>query len=547
MADSQSVTTDEDTSKAITLVATDAEGDTLSYSVVTPPGHGTLSGAVPNLTYSPAANYNGSDTFTFKANDGKSDSNVATVTITVTAVNDAPVAGGQSVTTNEDTPRAITMVATDQEGDALTYSVVASPGHGTLTGTGATRTYTPAANYNGPDSFTFKANDGKADSNVATVTITVTAVNDAPVANAQSVTTAQNKALAVTLTGNDVEGSPLTYSLVTNPGHGTLGGVPPNLTYTPAAGYSGPDSFTFKVNDGNLDSAPATISITITASVNQAPIAGEQSVTTGEDTSKAITLTATDADGDPLTYIVVSSPAHGTLGGTAPNLTYTPAANYYGADGFTFKANDGKVDSIVATVTITVTPVNDAPVAADDAYSTNVNTILSIQAPGVLANDSDLESNPLTAVLGTAPSHGSLTLNPNGSFNYMPALNYSGPDSFTYYARDSVNSNVATVRITVVNSPPTVNAGQDRTLVLPNNILALSGAAGDDGLPNPPGTLTYRWTKVSGSGTVTFSSPTQLVTNAAFPAKTGSYTLRLTVSDGAISSSDDIVVSIRKR
>src|SRR5438067_7133515 len=103
-------------------------------------------------------------------------------------------------------------------------------------------TYTPAANYNGPDSFTFKANDGTVDSAIATVAVTVTPVNDAPVATAQSVTTNQDTAKAISLTASDVDGDTLTYAVVTAPAHGTLSGVAPNLTYTPAAGYNGPDS-----------------------------------------------------------------------------------------------------------------------------------------------------------------------------------------------------------------------------------------------------------------------------------------------------------------
>src|SRR5207244_837824 len=143
------------------------------------------------------ANFNGPDSFTYRANDGSLDSNIATVSITVTAVNDAPVASDQTVATNEDTAKAITLGATDVEGSPLTYAIVTGPAHGTLSGTAPAVTYTPAANYNGADSFTFKANDGSLDSNVATVSITVTAVNDAPVATNQTVTTDEDTAKAI--------------------------------------------------------------------------------------------------------------------------------------------------------------------------------------------------------------------------------------------------------------------------------------------------------------------------------------------------------------
>ena len=208
-ANSQSVTTNEDVAKAITLTGSDPDNDPLTFIVVTNPSHGALSGTAPNLTYTPAANYNGADSFTFKVNDGSGDSNIATVSITVNSVNDAPIANGQSVTTNEDTPKAITLTGSDVDGDPLTFSIVSGPAHGTLSGAPPNVTYTPASNYHGSDSFTFKANDGTADSNIATVSITVNAVNDAPIANAQSVTTNEDTAKPITLTASDVDGDTL--------------------------------------------------------------------------------------------------------------------------------------------------------------------------------------------------------------------------------------------------------------------------------------------------------------------------------------------------
>lgn len=177
-------TTNEDNAVANLNVLgndTDADGDSLGVSSFTQPSNGTVTRNADNtLEYVPNTNFNGTDSFTYKANDGTVDSNSATVNITVNAVNDAPVADSQSISTDEDTSKAITLNASDIEGDNLSYSIVAGPSHGTLSGSGAERTYNPDANYNGSDSFTFKANDGSADSNVATVSITVNAVNDAP-------------------------------------------------------------------------------------------------------------------------------------------------------------------------------------------------------------------------------------------------------------------------------------------------------------------------------------------------------------------------------
>jgi hypothetical protein len=274
-------------------------------------------------------------------------------TITVVLPNTAPVASAQSVATSEDTALPITLSATDGEANPLTYTVLSQPTNGTLSGTAPNVTYTPAANYSGPDSFTFKANDGLLDSAPATVSITVTAVNDAPVANGQSVSTAEDTAKAITLTASDAEGSALAYTIVTNPASGTLSGTAPNLTYTPAANYNGPAGFTFRVNDGTVNSATATVSITVTA-VNDAPVATPQNVSIAHNTATAITLAGTDVDGNPLSYTVATQPTRGTLSGTAPNLTYTPTSGSSGPDSFTFKVNDGNVDSATATVSITI-------------------------------------------------------------------------------------------------------------------------------------------------------------------------------------------------
>ena len=180
------------------------------------------------------------------------------------AVNHAPVCANQAGTTNEDTALNSTVVCSDADATSPAYSVLTGVTNGSLIfSVNGSFTYTPVPNYSGPDSFTFKANDGSADSNQVTYSITVTPVSDAPVANPQSVTTLQGAAVAIILTGSDVEGSALTYSVVISPGHGTLSGTGPNRTYTPAAGYSGPDSFAFQVNDGMIDSTPATVSITV--------------------------------------------------------------------------------------------------------------------------------------------------------------------------------------------------------------------------------------------------------------------------------------------
>ena len=168
-----------------TLHVANADANTPGINPVSGPSHGQLTlNADGSFTYKPNTDYNSSDTFDYRVCDNgspqKCSVETAKVNITINPINDAPVVVDDSLTTDEDTGKLITLGANDVDGDALTYSIVDAPAHGTLSGTGANRTYTPASNYNGSDSFTFKANDGTVDSNTATVSITVNAVNDAP-------------------------------------------------------------------------------------------------------------------------------------------------------------------------------------------------------------------------------------------------------------------------------------------------------------------------------------------------------------------------------
>ena len=370
--------------------------------------------------------FNGSSIPSTMANDGTAQNcsvtniptraDSMTVTIIVgAAVNIPPVAVADSYTTAEDTAKTVAAPGvlandTDADGNALTAVKATDPAHGALTlNANGSFTYTPATNYNGTDSFTYKAYDGTSYASAVTVSLTITPVNDAPTANANALMVIQDTPRAITLTGSDVEGSPLTYTLLTLTQHGALTGTAPALTYTPAAGYTGADAFTFTVNDGVLVSPEARIWLVVTSAVS-IPIADAQSVATPEDTPKAISLTGSDPKDNAISYTVTALPAHGALSGTAPNLTYTPAADYTGLDSFTFTVNNGTLDSLEATVTITVTPVNDAPVAADDAFSLYQDTALTVAKPGVLANDTDIDGDALTATAVGGVSHGTVYL-----------------------------------------------------------------------------------------------------------------------------------------
>jgi hypothetical protein len=187
---------------------------------------------------------------------------------------------------------------------------------------------------------------------------------------------------------------------------------------------------------------------------NNPPVANPQSLPTAEDTPLPLTLSGSDADGDPLTFRVIVAPAHGTLTGTPPQLTYVPAANYFGSDSFTFVANDGRADSPQATVSIDLVAVNDPPVAVNDAAVSAIDTPVSI---AVLSNDGDVDGNPLSITSVTQPLHGTAS-NEVVSVLYTPAAGYFGSDSFTYTIADG-QGGFATATVNVSVTPAGANPG----------------------------------------------------------------------------------------
>ncbi|WP_461205987.1 Ig-like domain-containing protein [Clostridium sp. DL1XJH146] len=391
------LTTEEDTEKTGNLVGNDADGDTLTYSKVTDPSHGTVVvNANGSYTYTPNANYNGEDSFTFKVNDGVAvsvggalDSNVATITITVNAVNDAPIASNGTLTTDEDTVKSGNLIGSDVDrdangvGDILTYSKVDDPLHGSvIVRADGSYTYTPNANYNGTDSFTFKVNDGASysnegelDSNISTITITVNALNDAPVNTVvpsysgtmkvgQELTA--DKGTWNDIIDTDVSGtSEISYEYKWE--------IAKDINGTDSENIAGAISSSFeitateahkyiRVKVTGTDSGVGTPSTqsTIAYSVwklveNTAPIASDGILTTDEDTEKEGNLVGRDVDGESLTYSKITDPSHGSVSVTGEgNYIYTPDADYNGTDSFTYSISDGTLDSNVAMVNINV-------------------------------------------------------------------------------------------------------------------------------------------------------------------------------------------------
>ena len=473
-----------------TVLASDPDipAQTLAFSLKNAPEGAAIDPITGVFTWTPNVNQ-GTQTYLFQVCVSDGAIEVCTnVTVVVNNVDFEPIAVDDAYTTDEDVVLNVPAPGvlendTDPDSPVLTAVLVDSVSHGELVlNADGSFVYTPDQDYNGTDTFTYKASDGDLESEVATVTITINPVNDAPVAVDDEYTVAEDTILTVAVPGvlendYDVDGDVLSAALRSNVSHGVLVLLSDgSFTYTPDPDFFGTDSFTYTlISHPQPDSGWtdwATVTITVTP-VNDAPVAEDDAYTTDEDVvlnvpAPGVLANDTDPDSPVLTAVLVDTVSHGELVLNADgSFVYTPDQDYNGTDSFTYKASDGDLESEVATVTITINPVNDAPVAEDDAYTTDEDVMLNVPAPGVLENDTDPDSPVLTAVLVDTVSHGELVLNADGSFVYTPDQDYNGTDTFTYKASDGdLESEVATVTITInpVNDAPVLDEIPDFTI-----------------------------------------------------------------------------------
>ena len=366
--------------------------------------------------------------------------------------NNAPDAGNDSATVTEDDSVDIAVLNNDTDSDGTivvsSLAVASAPAHGTAVANtiAETITYTPFANYSGSDSFTYRICDNDGDCSTATVSITVSPVNDAPIAVDDPLATDEDTpgTLNVLPNDSDPDGDPLFISAVGSPSSGGVINNGNNILYTPNLNFNGLDVFTYTVSDGDLTDT-ALITVTVDP-VNDPPTAVDDSQLTAEDTSEEVFVLVndTDIDGDSLTVDSVSDPPNGSASTNGTTVTYIPDQDFDGEDIFTYTISDGNLFG-TATITITIIPINDPPDAAADSYSTLQNQTLSVTAPGVLDNDTDVEGTTLTAIKETDPLSGTLILSSNGAFSYIPNSGFTGTDTFTYRANDGLSSSIATV------------------------------------------------------------------------------------------------------
>ncbi len=507
-----------------TVSATDPDGGTLTYSLSGQPTGMTINTANGEISWTPSETQGpGTYYVTVTVTDG-SVSVSTVVQVDVTEVNNfAPTTIDINDSTHINIVKIVTLSGSDNDVPAgtLAFSIVGAPTNGTLgTVSGNSVTYTPATNFTGTDTFTYKANDGQ-DSNTSTVTINVD--NGAPVLNPIVVAPVpEGSIVAVTPVATDPDGDTLTFSIANHPSGSSFVTSTGVLTWGTGEN-DGPSTHTGIVivaSDGTF-SASQTFDITITE-VNVNPTADAKTATTNEDTPVSVTLSGADTDVpvQTLTYAVASGPTNGSVSVIGDQVTYTPNADWNGSDSFTYSSSDGVSSSAPATVSITVDPINDAPMISLIGSST-VSLLIGDTFTDHGATSTDAEEGNLTSSIVTS---GTVSTSTAGTY----VLTYSVTD---FGGLGATTTRTVIVSNTIDMTPPVITLNGSATMNLDvsgqynepgatavdnvdGNLTSSIVMTGHPNMGNP-GTYTITYTVTDSSGNTATAARTINVSHAA--------------------------------
>jgi CshA-type fibril repeat protein len=512
LAVDDSAVTQPNTPVSIDVVTND-HGSALTVPSVTQPpaGEGSVAIVGGKPVYTPPAGFSGTTTFTYTAKDSSGQTSIATVTVTV-----LPAALDDTGITAVDTPLVVptlTGLLSNDSGTSISVQSNTNPSHGSvIVNLDGSYTYTPDPGFSGVDTFTYTIIDGSGHTSTATDTITAT-----PQAVDDSASTPAGTPVSVDVVPND-HGTGLDVTGVTQPppGKGSVTVVAGQPVYTPPAGFSGIATFTYTVTDDDGQTSTATVTVTVL------PVAVDDAVTAPYNTSVAVNVLVND-DGSSLAVISVTQPplGEGSVTVVAGQPLYTPPAGYVGTTTFTYTVTDPTGNTSTATVTVTVAP-QGAPVAVDDVGTTSVDTPLVVGVNGVLGNDA---GSNITVQSNTAPTHGTVTVDADGSYTYLPDPGFSGFDSYTYTIVDDASQvSTATVYLTV-----TPTAVDDSATTPPHTPVSIDVAFNDHGSALAVTAVTQ---PPAGEGSVAIVAGEPVYTPPAGYSGTTTFTYTVTDSSG---------------
>jgi hypothetical protein len=517
---------DEDSLVTVDVLGNDSDPDdgldASSVTVTSGPSNG-LTSVNPDgsIDYTPDPDFSGSDSFTYEVCDLAGDCDTATVTITVNEVNDPPTAVDDSDSVDEDSSVTVDVLGNDSDPDdgldASSVTVTSGPSNGSVSvNPDGSIDYTPDPDFSGSDSLTYEVCDLAGECDTATVDITINPVNDPPTADDDFANVDQDTPTDIDVQANDgdIDGDTLTTQITSPPSNGSVSvNVDGSVRYTPDPGYVGNDSFAYQVCDPDLECAPATVYITV-SDLPEPPDAVDDSDSVDEDSSVTVDVLGNDTDPegdiDPSSVTVTSGPSGGSTSVNPDgSIDYTPDPDFSGTDSFTYEVCDTTPLPVgpgcdTATVTITVNPVNDPPVAVNDSDSVDEDSSVTVD---VLGNDSDVDDglDPTSVNITSGPANGSVSVNPDGSIDYTPDPDFSGSDSFRYGVCDLAGAcDTARVDITVneVNDPPTARNDSD---TVDEDSSVTVGVLGNDSDPDDgldPASVTVTGAPANGSTSV---------------------------------------------
>src|SRR5690554_6756942 len=556
--DAISIAEDTVFTSTVSLLANDSDVDSSFTAVAgtytTAQGGTIVIAADGQYVYTPKANFNGTDTVDYTITDG-SLTDTGTLTIVVTPVNDAPVAMNDAISIVEDTifTSTVSLLANDSDVDssftAVSGTYTTAQGGTISIATDGSYVYTPALNFTGTDSVDYTITDGSL-TDTTTLTITVSPVNDAPVLSFTNTLTniAENSAMAgmvvTDANATDAEGEMLTYSLNNMDGYYSIDPATGIVTLTQAgadwvnAGNDLP-AVSVTVTDGTTP-VTGTAAMPLTSLVNDAPVAMNDAISIVEDTifTSTVSLLANDSDEESAITVIAgtyTTAQGGTISiATDGSYTYTPALNFTGTDSVDYTITDGSLTD-TATLTITVSPVNDAPVAVDDAISIAEDTVFT-STVSLLANDSDVDSS-FTAVAGTytTAQGGTIVIAADGQYVYTPKANFNGTDTVDYTITDGslTDTGTLTIVVTPVNDAPVANP--DTATVVEDTLTTINVLGNDtdaemDTLTVTAATALHGTVTINPDGTLSYTPNTNY---------TGADTISYSITDGngGISSS----------
>jgi len=606
-ADNDSATTDEDTAVEIDVLANDEDIDGQPLNITLVDGqpisvgnpvavtNGTVT-LLPNgrLSFNPTPNFNGTSSFTYTVDDGNGGTAQAVSALTINAVNDAPIANPDTYSTIEESPITVDVRGNDSdpEGDSITVTridgalltdnVAQTVANGSVTRlTDGRLVFDPDTDFAGSTSFNYVLQDANGATTVTSVTIDVSNVNDAPLANNDAATTAEDTAVDIAVTANDtdadgdlltvnaVNGTPISVGNPVNITNGQVQLLPDgSLRFAPTPEFNGSASFDYTVQDGFGGVASATSNITVTP-VNDAPLASNDTLVTAQDEPLSLDVRSndTDVDGDLLTVTevdgvpvttgsVVSIPNGSILLASDGRLQFTPDPGFQGTSSFSYQVSDGNGASASASVAITVTPPNSAPAAVDDSFGGVEDTAMSFD---VRTNDTDPESSPLSVVavdgnsltvnVPQAVNNGTITLQSDGSLVFNPASDFFGSTSFAYTLADNLGAtDTATVTLNLAGVNDGVTAIDDTLSLDEDTPVIIDPRANDIDVDGDALTvieingspLTIGSPVNLASGTISLQADGRLLFTPA-PDFNGSESFSYTLSDGNGSSSIGLV------